>query len=275
MYRKGELFLVYANDVEVLRLATQDEREQIIKDYKERGESPVGVYISFKNYRRTDMLRIYSSMEYCVLASFNKLVNLAKALQIKISQLRKSVALTDASIARDQAGGISKALGEGMDIYCDKDDDIVTATVDVGPTEKAIAFLDAKRAFYLGLPQSYISGLQTPGIGSTGEQDMRAVEDGLQSQYFFSIVKPVSKALFGVDVEFKSKDFRQMGSALEALRSFSLDDSGIISMHTKRNILSRMLDFDLKEEEKFLKEEEREAEKAFDDQTTATTSAAV
>lgn len=260
MYMKSDLFLVYNPSVNILRIATSDEQRKIREDYERLSESPTGIFLSFKNYRRTDMLRLYSSLEHCILNSFNKTVNVAKAVQIKIHELRKSVALSDAEIAISQAKSISEALRNGHDIFCDKNDEITSASPDVTPTEKALTFLDSKRSFYLDLPISYISGLQTPGIGSTGEQDMRAVESGLEAQYFFPIVKPVCLALFGAKVEFKSKDFRQMGSALEALRTFDLDSGEHLSKESKRRILARMFDVDIDEEEKRLKAEEKERE---------------
>src|SRR5690606_29068033 len=153
---------------------------------KKRGESETGVFISFKGYRRTDMLTIYSNLEYCILASLHKTVNIAKAVQIKINDLRASVSLNDSEVARAQARSIATALGKGKDVYLDVKDIIEAARIDTAPTEKAIGFLDAKRAFILSLPLSYISGLQTPGIGSTGEADARAVDNGLK-QYFLTV----------------------------------------------------------------------------------------
>lgn len=260
MLTKSDLFLVYVPSVNVLRKATEDEKREILNDYKERGESTNGVYISFKKYRRTDMLLIYSALEYCVIASLNKNVNLSKAVQFKMHELRSSVSLADSAVAVDQAKSIAEALRCGNDVFLDSQDIITTATPDIGPTEKAITFLDAKRAFILGLPLAYISGIQTGGIGSTGEADTRAVERGLK-QYFVSILQPVLQAVFGIKVEFKSQDFRQMSSALDALRTFDLVSDENLSRQSKQEILARMFDISLEDEQKALKAEalEREA----------------
>ncbi len=251
MHCKSDLFLVYKSGLGVIRKADQAEQAQIKLDYEKTGESKIGIYISFRNYRRTDMLKIYSALEYCVLASLHKTVNLSKAVQIKISDLRAGVSLADSGVAKDQAKSIAKALGRGQDILLDVKDDITTAQVDTAPTEKAIDFLDAKKAFILGMPFSYISGLQTPGIGSTGEQDMRAVERGLK-QYFVSIIQPTIKALFGVDVEFKSQDFREMATALEALKTFDLVSDDNLSREAKKEIMARLFDLDPEQEAKAL-----------------------
>lgn len=252
MADNGELFLVYKS--EVLRKATPDEEKQIRIDYAKTAKSSVGVYISFKKYRRTKMLKIFSAMEYCVLAALHKLVNLAKAIQIKIDKLRESVSLLDASAAAAQARAMAENLAAGRDIVTDAKDLIECASPDISPTEKAIAFFDAKRAYILALPLSYISGAQTPGIGSTGEADMRAVERGLK-QYWTSILYPVIKALWQKETEFKSQDFREYGTAFEALKTFQVAAESIVSVKSQRAIAWRMFDLDAEDEEKYLKEE--------------------
>lgn len=265
MVKKTELFLVYNAAVNVIRVATPTEQTKIRDDYKKQGKSTVGVFLSFKNYRKTDMLEIFAALEYSVLASLHKTVNISKAVQIKMHELRKSVSLADADIAKDQAILLAEHLKCGKDVLLDAQDSITTAAPDVSPTEKAIAFLDAKRAFYLDLPMSYISGLQTPGIGSTGEADMRAVERGLK-QYFFTIVHPVLFAIFNVDTEFKSLDFRQMTSALEVLKTFSLEGDELLSGEAKRTIIRRLFELDEKAEEKALAEEAKEREATPDEE---------
>ena len=260
MVKKTDLFLVYNVATKTLRVADDREAQQIRADYKKTGESKVGVFVSFRNYRRTDMLMIYSALEYCILASLHKTVNISKAVQIKMSELRASVSLADSSVATNQAKALAGALKNGCDVFLDAKDEITTATPNIDPTEKSIAFLDAKRAYYLDLPISYVSGKQTTGIGTTGEADMRSIERGLK-QYFFSIVHPVLKALFGVDTEFKSQDFRQMTSALEALKTFELVSNEILSNTAKKEIMARLFDLDPDEEEKNLETEAKDATK--------------
>jgi hypothetical protein len=260
MTDQKDLFLVYKPSVKVLRKATPEEEKLIIADYKATGESKVGVFVSFKKYRRTEMLNIYSDFEYCVLSSLNKTLNISKAVQIKISDLRGSVSLVDSEVAKGQGKAIADALSKGKDIMIDAKDEIATATPDTSSTEKAIGFLDAKKSFILGLPISYVSGLQTPGIGSTGEADMRAVERGLK-QYFVSIVRPTVDSLFGIKTAFKSQDFRQMTTALEVLKAFDLSTDEHLSATAKQAIVARVFELDEKEEEKNLKNEAKDREK--------------
>ncbi len=261
MADQKDLFLVYKPSVKVLRKADATEEKQILEDYNKTGESKVGVYISFKKYRRTEMLNIYSDFEYCVLSSLNKTLNISKAVQIKISDLRGSVSMVDSEVAKGQGKAIATALSNGKDIMIDAKDSIATATPDTSSTEKAIGFLDAKKSFILGLPISYVSGLQTPGIGSTGEADMRAVERGLK-QYFVSIVRPTLDSLFGIKTTFKSQDFRQMTTALEVLKAFDLSTDEHLSATSKQAIVARVFELDEKVEEKNLKDELKEREKA-------------
>lgn len=254
MLKKTELFLVYIPSLNILRRADHAEQQLIRADYQKNGDSPKGVFISFRNYKRTDMLKIYSSFEYCVLGSLNKTLNISKAVQIKMNDLRASVSLNDSEIAKAQARSIATALGHGNDVLLDAKDVVETATVDTSSTEKAIAFLDAKKAFILGLPLAYINGEQSTGLTTTGEADTLAVERGLK-QYFVSIMKPVLKAIFKIDVEFKSEDFRQMTTALETVKTFDLVDDEILSRTTKQEIIARVLNIDLDEELKNLEDE--------------------
>lgn len=259
MTDRSDLFLVYSPSVKVLRKATHEEQEKIRADYKAKGESPLGVYISFKRYKKTEMLQIYSAFEYCVLSSLNKTLNISKAVQIKIEGLRSSVSVTDSSVAIAQMQSIAEALRKGCDVGLDKNDTIETANPDTSSTEKAITFLDAKRAFILDLPIAYITGTQTGGIGSTGENDMRAVERGLK-QYFVSIIKPVLKALFDVDVKFKSQDSRQTTSALELIKTFELVSEDYLSRETKQRMVATAFDLDAEEELKLIEENAKERE---------------
>lgn len=261
MAMKAEIFVVYIPSVQIVRLATQDEQRQIIADYKSKGSSKLGVWISFKNYARTDLLNLFSEMEFCVVSSLFKTVNLAKAVQFKMNEMRSSVSLADSSVTIQQAQAIATALRTGKDVLLDSKDEITTSTPDVAPTEKAIAFLDAKRAFHLSLPMAYISGQQSAGIGSTGDADARAVDRGLK-QYFASIIQPVFEAVFGVDVEFRPEDTRQIESGLEVIKAFELVSDQYLSAETKREIVARAFDVDPEEETKRLDAEAAEREAA-------------
>lgn len=243
MTDKCDLFIVYDAALPLLRKATISEAIQIKADYEDQGESSLGIFVSFKNYSRTDMVKLYSGMEYCVVASLNKMMNLSKAIQFKMGEMRGSVSLADSSIAIDQAKVIARSLSCGRDILMDKNDEIVTGTPDISSIKESIAFLDSKRCFYFGMPLSYVNGEQAGGIGSTGEGDAKAVERGLK-QYYISIIKPVLETLFEIQTSFKSNDFRQIGSALEAVKTFELVSDDLISKEDKQTIIQKLFDID-------------------------------
>lgn len=259
----NDLYVVYKPSIGVIRKATRDEEQQIKSDYEKNGKSNVGIFISFRKYKRTVMLRIWSAFEYCLLGGMNKQLNLSKAMQIKINELRSSVALNDSEIAINQAKSISSALKNGNDVLIDKQDEISVLTVNTDASEKSMEFLANKKAWILSVTAAYLSGEQTGGIGSTGENDSRALENGLK-QYFLSIIKPVCDMLFGVDVKFRSLDFRNMTTALEVLKTFDLVSDENISRESKQEIVARVFDLDLKEEKAQLKKESKEQDINFD-----------
>lgn len=241
MADQGDLYIVYDKAVQVVRVATSQEQAQIAADYKARAKSNAGVFISFKNYRRSDMVKLYSALEYCTISALYVSMNLSKAAQLKFSDLRGSVSLVDASKAEAQGEAIATALNAGKPIMLDAKDSVETAAPDLTATEKSIGFIANKLGFYLGMPASYITGEQTAGIGSTGESDMRAVERGLKA-YFFSILKPALEAIFGAKVTYKSQDFRNIDGAMEVLKTFALVDEEFLSAENKLKIINKLLD---------------------------------
>jgi hypothetical protein len=241
MADKADLYIVYEPAIELIRLANEQEKAQIKADYESNNESSVGVYISFKNYVRSDMVKLYSSLEYCTVGALSKAMNLAKALQIKINDLRASVSLTDSETAKAQGSSIGRSLANGKDIILDAKDMIETSKPDLTAVKESILFLNQKRAFYLGMPEAYINGIQTGGLGTTGENDTKAIERGLKI-YFMTIIKPTLEVLLDIEPEYKSQDFRQITQALEAVKTFSLVDEEFISVENKTMIINKLLD---------------------------------
>lgn len=260
MTKQTDLYLVYK--VGILRKATIDEESKIQADYEAKGQSSVGVYLGFKNFKVIEMFKVYSGLEYCVLKSLNKTTNLASAVQMKIADLRKSVGRMDAEPPiTTQASDLAKAMGAGKDVLLDAGDTVETAKVDIGPSESAMSWINKRRSYYSGLPMSYIEGTQTPGIGSTGEQDARAVDNGLQP-YWKAFFQPAVEALFkGTKVKYQPSDFRQVGTTLDALRTFELTTDGLISKKDKQEIIWSLLGLDFEAARKNLKDEELEAER--------------
>lgn len=243
MEQKNDLYLVFKEGV--IRRADSQEQAQIQADVKKLGKSSVGIYVSFKKYDKTDMVKLYSALEYCAVKSLYKGMNLSSAVQYKINDLRSSVGLADSAEAKAQAQDIAEALSKGKDVMLDAKDILELLKPDVEATGKSIEFTDAKRCFYLGLPLSYITGEAPKGLGDSGEGDAKAIERGLKN-YYFSIIKPVVEALLDVKTTFKSQDFRQIDTALNALKTFALTDEKYISDDNKLLIINTLLGVDSK-----------------------------
>lgn len=238
---RRELFLVYDKAINIIRKATSDEEVKIREDYKKSSKSSVGVFISFTHYHKSQLVELYSALEYCTIAALHKSMNLSAAIQLKMTDLRQSTGLNDSAEVKAQAVKIARALGNGRDVMLDAKDIIENAVPDISAVEAAIEYLNEKRAFYLGMPASYICGEQTGGIGSTGESDTKAIERGLKN-YYNAIIKPVFQAIFGVKPSYKSQDFRQIDQAMNAMKTFALTDESLISLENKTLILNKLLD---------------------------------
>ncbi len=243
MVDKSDLYLVYAKEVDVVRKATHSEESQIRADYAKKAESSVGVYISFKNYKVTDMIKFYSSLEYCSVGSLYKLMNLSKAVQIKISQLRASTGVSDKADALKQAEAIAAALKDGKAIAIDANDIIEMLVPDLTSTETSMDFIAQKQSLYLGLPSSYFKGSSNSSkLSDTGKADSKSVERGLRP-YFYSIVKPVADYLFGVKTSFKSEDYDLLTTANETLKTFEVTSDEYVSGDNKRKVLNKLFGF--------------------------------
>lgn len=243
MTQQSDLFLVYDKGVKVLRKATQSEKTQIKADYDTQAKSSVGVYISFTKFDKIKLVKLYSALSYCVVGALNKGMNISMALQIGVKNLRAGVSLNDSEVAIQQAQDIAKALQEGRATLMDVEDAIRNTMPELTSVEKAMQFINEKLSFYLGFPSSYVIGEQTSGISSTGEADTKAVERGLKNVYE-SIMRPVLFALFGVNVSYKSQDFRQISQALETLKTFELISDTYLGPASKKKIVYSILDLD-------------------------------
>ncbi len=240
MSNMTELFIVYDSALKLLIKANNEQMRQIKDDYAKSGSSNVGTYISFKNYKRTEMVKIYSALEYCAIGAMNKNMHLSNAIQLKMSDVRGSIALSDKSVAEAQAKSIADGLASGKSVLLDAKDKIETATPQIDAIDRSMEFINERRSFYLGLPASYITGVATKGMSDTGEGDSKAVERGLKN-YYFSIIKPVIESVFkGTKTSFKSEDFRQIESALNTLKTFELTSDEYLGKENKTQIVNKL-----------------------------------
>lgn len=241
MYEKKDLYLSYDSALNVIEIPKAEVQTKIRLDYSQDGKSESGVYVSFAKYYKTDLLKIYSSLEYFTIAALYKQVNISKSTQVKISDLRKTVAEQDSEIAVEQAKKIAQALKNGNDVLMDVGDTIESLIPNLEPVKASIDFIKSKQAFYLGMPRQYIDGVQNSGLGDTGEGESRAIDRGLKS-YFKSILKPILDSLFDMKSEFKSESSIQVGSLLEMLKTFDITSDEYMDREAKQNLIKKTLE---------------------------------
>lgn len=240
MSEKKELFLVYNEALKVVVKAKPDQEKQIKLDYEKGGQSKAGVYITFKKYNKTDMVRLYSRMEYCTIGSLWKSMNISKAVQLKFTDMRASTSLADKAQVQAQALALAEGLRDGKDVAIDAKDIIETAKPDLTATNSAEDFINQKLSKYTGMPAAWITGKSKgSSLGDTGQSDAKAVERGLKP-YYFSIVKPVVDQLFDIKSTFESEDFDQLTSSLEALKTFDITSDENLSKENKTKVINRL-----------------------------------
>lgn len=248
MADKKELYLVYSPSVGVVREATPDEQKTIRDAYKEKAE-PVslngntGLYVTFKNYVKSDMVKFYSALEYCSVGGLWKQANISKSVQIKINDLRASVSLGDSSEAKRQAKAMADGMAEGRDVLTDAKDIIESLAPDMTATDKTLALIAKKQSFYLGMPASYFYGEQQSGMSDTGKADSRATERGLKG-YYFSVIKPIIEGIFGGKTTFKSEDTDGMDMALRTLEAFDRTSNEFLGAENKTLIVNKQFGLD-------------------------------
>src|SRR5690606_17837238 len=112
----------------------------------------IGIYVTFRNYRRSDMVKFYSGLEHCTVGGLWKQSNLAKAVQLKFKDMRASISASDSDAAKPQAEAIAKNLAAGRDVAMDGDDSIETSKPDVTTTTASLDMIEKKMSRYLGMP---------------------------------------------------------------------------------------------------------------------------
>lgn len=248
MSEKQDLFIVYIKNLKLIRKATAEETAVIREGYKKKAEpvkvdGGVGIFVTFKNFKKADMVKFYSALEWCSVGGLWKQSNLSQALQLKFKDMRASISQSDAPSAKTQAEAVAKNLAAGKDVAIDGEDTIETAKPDVTATNSSLEMIQKKQALYLGMPASYLIGEGSTGLSDTGKADSKSVDRGLKN-YFFSIVKPVSDGIFGVKTEFKSEDSEGISSALEVLKTMDTTSNEFLSQENKTKVVNKAFGLD-------------------------------
>lgn len=249
MANKAELYLVYLPALKVVREATGEEQVKIKDAYKliaepvKLGEGGIGLFVTFKNYIKSDMVKFYSALEYCSVGGLWKQANISKSIQIKISDLRGSVSLGDSAAAKTQAKNMADGMAEGRDVLTDAKDVIESLSPDMTATNATLELIAKKQSFYLGMPASYFYGEQSKGLSDTGKADSKATERGLKA-YYFSVIKPVLEGLFGGKTKFKSDDAENIETALKTLETMDRTSEAYLSVENKTLVVNRAFGLD-------------------------------
>ena len=206
MTLKKELVLV--NDIGIVREATTDEAEKIKKAYAE-GKKANGVYMNFQKYTLTDILKVYMSLIYDIMSGAKVNLGLAKALQMKISDLRKTVAASSSEDIKTQATALAEALKDGKSVALDGNDVIETTQLQTQQITDGLKLVYGCLASILGVSVAFVAGELTSGMAVTGEADVNANEDGIKD-FFNSVFKPIHDKLFGIQLKFKTDNWRKI-----------------------------------------------------------------
>jgi hypothetical protein len=165
-------------------------------------------------------------------------MNVAKAVQLKINDLRKLVSDSDKGSPVKQGREIVSGLKEGRSVMLDVADKIEHSDVEMEATEVAIKFINGLISFYLNAPLSYVNGQLAQGISTTGESDVTAVERCLES-FFNSVFKPVSDEIFKSDISFAGDDWRKLGAVANIMPV--IESTSLIDEEKKRALVDELL----------------------------------
>jgi hypothetical protein len=192
------------------------------------------------------MVKFYSQLEYCAIGGLWKQSNISKAIQLKLTDLRGSVSLTDSADVKTQAVALAKGLAEGKDVMLDAKDILETAKPDMTALTSTMDFIAQKRSFYLGMPATYLTGEQSKGLGDSGKGDSKATERGLKA-YYFSVAKPVVEGIFKIKTTFKSEDSEGLSTALETLKTMDITSDEYLSRENKTLVVNKAFGLDASE----------------------------
>lgn len=237
MAKKKELVLF--KDGGIIREAEPEEAEQIKRDYEERGRSDKGVYLNFKKYAMTDVLRLYMAFIFEIIRGAWVNVNLTKALQLKIADARKTIAASDAADPMQVASNVVSALKEGKSVFLDAGDEVKTTDLQTQAIKDALSLVYGLLAGELGVSTSFICGELTSGMAVTGEADVNANEDGIKD-FFNSVFKPIMDKLFNVSLKFKSDNWRRIKEFAQIIPF--VETSEYIEEDKKRELLERLFE---------------------------------
>lgn len=216
MAQRTTCYLTYDKSTGIARQAIGEEQAQIMQDYQKYARSDKGVICNFNRFDQTLLIKLYLGMLYGTLEASNTQVGLSKALKFKAKDLR----VTQSNVSHDEWISQGKAVVEGLKhgkpVLIDKEDDIELTKIDTDPTKEAISMYSQLMAGELGVSASYITGILTAGMNSTGEAEIEKTEGGIEN-FFNSIFKPICDALYNVNLKYQTSNYRKMSELTKIL----------------------------------------------------------
>lgn len=216
--RAGRVYLVLDNHF--IRPATEAEKKEIDANPLKKG----AVCLCFKDFEQATVLLVLASLVERLLENANAGLNISKSVLIRIANLRENVSLSNSAGAVEQAKAIEQGLKNGKGALLDAGDAVEVPSFNTDPLESALETLYGLMSFFTGLPRAYVSGELTGGLNATGEGDADATEQGLKF-YFSSVFKPICDHLFGLDVKFKTSQWRKLSEIANLLPVLDASDS--------------------------------------------------
>lgn len=238
MLDRAKIYLVYAENLGLVRRATTQEQQELDRKYKENNNATGkldgglrGMMLNFMNYDLVLLIKCYMSMIYAVMDSGNTQVNLSRSLQIKINKLRDNISVLTSDDATSQANNINDALKRGNSVLLDNLDNVIQTAVNADSTQKALDIFYSALAADIGLSMSFVSGVLTSGMSATGDADINYEENGIKD-FWTTIWRPICVKLYGQDrVRFNTDKWRNLTARLQNL--VYVENSGLFTEQEK------------------------------------------
>lgn len=216
LVEKRTMAIAYDKATNVAYEALGEKYTKIYEDYEKRLKSDDGIFVNFALYYKTDLLIVYLALLFNALKASGVQLGLAQALKFKAAELRTTQANNSSAEWKTQGNAIVSALKEGRPVLIDKEDDIELTKLDISPVKNAIEFYAQLIAGEFNLTTSFVTGILTNGMNSTGEAELEFNENGIKT-FFMSIFKPNVDELLKININFKTDNYRQTAELVKAI----------------------------------------------------------
>lgn len=246
MYQRQRLYLVYAENLGLVRRADTNEQNELTELYKNNSNATGklknglrGMILDFTNYDLSLLIKCYMALIYAVMDSGNTQVNLSRSLQIKINKLRDNISVLTSDDATSQANNINDALKRGNSVLLDNLDNVIQTAINADSIDKALNIFYSSLAADLGLSVSFVSGILTSGMSATGDADINYEENGIKD-FWTSVWRPICNRLYGQEsVSFATDRWRNLTAKLQNLTY--VENSSLFTEEQKREFVESIL----------------------------------